>query len=153
WKLIVGVYLGIVVMAVSGIFVLPPIYRTAGKVLLTTDRAEVSNGDRAPSLVRTDDVSEGEINSQAQILRGRELCDQGLRARKPPKDDDQEEAPTASWFPRVLHAPAAFIRSSYKRLHHIENLKPGSPLYWQTRDVLNRLEASNTHPSNIIDVG
>ena len=42
WKLIVGVYLGIVLVAVSGIFVLPPIYRTAGKILLTTDRAEVS---------------------------------------------------------------------------------------------------------------
>jgi uncharacterized protein involved in exopolysaccharide biosynthesis len=152
WKLIVGVYLGIVVMAVSGIFVLPPIYRTAGKVLLTTDRAEVSNGDRAPSLVRTDDVSEGEINSQVQILKSRELIDQVLADMKPPKDDDEEEAATSSWFVRVLHAPAAFIRSAYKRLHKIDNLKPGSPLYWQTRDVLDRLEASNTHPSNIIDV-
>jgi uncharacterized protein involved in exopolysaccharide biosynthesis len=152
WKLIVGVYLGIVVMAVSGIFVLPPIYRTAGKVLLTTDRAEVSTGDRAPSLVRTDDVSEGEINSQVQILRSRELIDQVLADMKPPKDDDDDDVPTTSWFVRVLHAPASFIRTAYKRLHHIDNLKPGSPLYWQTRDVLDRLEASNTHPSNIIDV-
>jgi uncharacterized protein involved in exopolysaccharide biosynthesis len=154
WKLIVGVYLGIVVMAVSGIFVLPPIYHTAGKVLLTTDRAEVSNGDRAPSLVRTDDVSEGEINSQVQILKSRELIDQVLADMNPPKDDDEEEeAATASWSVRVLHAPAAFIRSAYKRLHKIDNLKPGSPLYWQTRDVLNRLDVSNAHPSNIIDVG
>jgi len=154
WKLIVGVYLGIVVMAVSGIFVLPPIYRTAGKVLLTTDRAEVSTGDRAPSLERTENVSEGEINSQVQILKSRELIDQVLADMKPPKDDDDEEdAATSSWFVRVLHAPAGFIRTAYKRLHHIDNLKPGSPLYWQTRDVLNRLEASNAHPSNIIDVG
>ena len=154
WKLIVGVYLGIVVVAVSGIFVLPPIYRTAGKVLLTTDRAEVSTGDRAPALVRTDEVSEGEINSQVQILKSRELIDQVLADMKPPKDDDDEEdVATTSWIARVLHAPAAFIRTAYKRLHKIDNLKPGSPLYWQTRDVLDRLDASNTHPSNIIDVG
>jgi uncharacterized protein involved in exopolysaccharide biosynthesis len=153
WKLIVGVYLGIVVVAVSGIFVLPPIYRTAGKVLLTTDRAEVSTGDRAPALVRTDEVSEGEINSQVQILKSRELIDQVLADMKPPKDDDEEDVATTSWIARVLHAPAAFIRTAYKRLHKIDNLKPGSPLYWQTRDVLDRLDASNTHPSNIIDVG
>jgi uncharacterized protein involved in exopolysaccharide biosynthesis len=153
WKLILGIYLGIVVMAVSGIFVLPPIYRTAGKILLTTDRAEVSAGDKAPSLVRTDEVSEGEINSQVQILKSRELIDQVLADMKPPKDDDEEAAASDSWFAHLLHMPAALVRTAYKRLHHIDNLKPGSPLYWQTRDVLARLDASNTHPSNIIDVG
>src|SRR5262249_56633701 len=54
---------------------------------------------------------------------------------------------------RGPHPPAALLRASYKRLHKIDNLKPDSPLYWQTRDVLNRLETSNAHPSNIIDVG
>jgi polysaccharide biosynthesis transport protein len=152
WKLIVGVYLGIVLVAVSGIFVLPPIYRTAGKILLTTDRAEVSAGDKAPSLVRTDEVSEGEINSQVQILKSRELIDQVLADMKPPKEDD-DDVPSDSRFARILHAPASFIRTAYKRLHNIDNLKPGSPLYWQTRDVLDRLDASNAHPSNIIDVG
>ncbi len=152
WKLIFGVYLGIVLVSVSGIFVLPPIYRTAGKILLTTDRAEVSAGDKAPSLVRTDEVSEGEINSQVQILKSRELIDQVLADMKPPKDDD-DDVPSDSRVARILHAPASFIRTAYKRLHKIDNLKPGSPLYWQTRDVLDRLDASNAHPSNIIDVG
>src|SRR5215813_4724791 len=153
WKLITGVYLGIVVTSVSGIFVLPPIYHTVGKILLTTDRAEVSGSDRAPALVRTDDVSEGEINSQLQILRSRELVDSVLADMKPPKEDDEEPAQSDTWIARVLHAPAAFIRTAYKRLHNIDNLKPDSPLYWQTRDVLDRLETSNAHPSNIIDVG
>src|SRR5262245_13563026 len=152
-KLITGVYLGIVVTAISGIFVLPPIYHTAGKILLTTDRAEVSGSDRAPALVRTDDVSEGEINSQLQILRSRELVDSVLADMKPPKEDDDEPVQSDTWIARVLHAPAAFIRASYKRLHKIDNLKPDSPLYWQTRDVLGRLSTSNAHPSNIIDVG
>jgi uncharacterized protein involved in exopolysaccharide biosynthesis len=153
WKLITGVYLGIVVTAVFGIFVLPPVYRTAGKILLTTDRAEVSGSDRAPSLVRTDDVSEGEINSQLQILRSRELIDGVLADMKPPKEDDDEPAQNDSLVARVLHKPAALIRTAYKRLHKIDNLKPDSPLYWQTRDVLNNLDTSNAHPSNIIDVG
>jgi uncharacterized protein involved in exopolysaccharide biosynthesis len=153
WKLITGVYLGIVVTAVFGIFVLPPVYRTAGKILLTTDRAEVSAGDRAPSLVRTDDVSEGEINSQLQILRSREVIDSVLADMKPPKEDDDEPVQSDSLVARVLHAPASLIRTAYKRLHNIDNLKPETPLYWQTRDVLARLETSNAHPSNIIDVG
>jgi uncharacterized protein involved in exopolysaccharide biosynthesis len=153
WKLITGVYLGIVVTAIFGIFVLPPVYYTAGKILLTTDRAEVSGNDRAPSLVRTDDVSEGEINSQLQILRSRELVDGVLADMKPPKDEDDEPAQSDSWLVRVLHGPATLIRTAYKRLHKIDNLKPDSPLYWQTRDVLDRLATSNTHPSNIIDVG
>ncbi len=153
WKLITGVYLGIVVTAVFGIFVLPPVYRTAGKILLTTDRAEVSGGEHAPSLVRTDEVSDGEINSQLQILRSREVIDSVLADMKPPKEDDDEPAKSDSLVARVLHAPASFIRTAYKRLHNIDNLKPDSPLYWQTRDVLGRLETSNAHPSNIIDVG
>jgi uncharacterized protein involved in exopolysaccharide biosynthesis len=151
WKLITGVYVGIVVAAVLGIFVLPPVYRTAGKILLTTDRAEVSGSDHAPSLVRTDDVSEGEINSQLQILRSRELVDSVLADMKPPKEDD-EPAQSDSVLARVLHAPVSLIRGAYQRLHKIDNLEPDSPLYWQTRDVLDRLETTNTHPSNIIDV-
>ena len=99
WKLITGVYLGIVVTAVFGIFVLPPVYRTAGKILLTTDRAEVSGSDRAPSLVRTDDVSEGEINSQLQILRSRELVDSVLADMKPPKDETTSQRRTIPWSP------------------------------------------------------
>src|SRR5262245_5324732 len=151
WKLITGVYVGIVLTAVLGIFVLPPVYRTAGKILLTTDRAELSASDHAPSLVRTDDVSEGEINSQLQILRSRELVDSVLADMKPPKEDD-EPAQSDSALARVLHAPVSLIRGAYKRLHKIDNLQPDSPLYWQTRDVLDQLETTNTHPSNIIDV-
>jgi uncharacterized protein involved in exopolysaccharide biosynthesis len=153
WKLITGVYLGIVVTAAFGIFVLPPVYRTAGKILLTTDRAQVSGNDRAPSLVRTDDVSEGELNSQLQILRSRELIDSVLADMKPLKEAEDEPPQSDSWLARVLHGPATLIRTAYKRLHKIDNLKPDSPHYWQTRDVLDRLETSNAHPSNIIDVG
>src|SRR4029077_1332583 len=96
--------------------------------------------------------SEGEINSQVQILKSRELIDQVLGDMKPPKDDE-DDVRSDSRIARILHAPASFIRTAYKRLHNIDNLKPGSPLYWQTRDVLDRLDASNAHPSNIIDVG
>src|SRR4029077_4987098 len=111
-----------------------------------------SAGDKAPSLVRTDEVSEGEINSQVQILKSRELIDQVLGDMKPPKDDE-DDVPSDSRIARILHAPASFIRTAYKRLHNIDNLKPETPLYWQTRDVLGRLETSNAHPSNIIGVG
>ena len=137
----------------SGIFVLPPIYRTAGKILLTTDRAEVSAGDKAPSLVRTDEVSEGEINSQVQILKSRELIDQVLADMKPPKDDD-DDVPSDSRVARILHAPPRPWCAPRTATAQDRQSEAGDdPLYWQTREVLDRLEPRTQHPSNIIDVG
>src|SRR5262249_57618121 len=98
-------------------------------------------------------VGGGENSAGVETVGGREGGDSVLAEMKPPREDDDEPVQSDTWIARVLHAPAAFIRASYKRLHKIDNLKPDSPLYWQTRDVLDRLETSNSHPSNIIDVG
>ena len=153
WKLIVGAYLGIVLTAVFGIFVIPPTYRASGKILFTTDRADIStSGEKGTELVRTSQVDESEMNSQLQILRSREVIDSVLADMQPPKEED-EPAQDASWLARVLHAPVGLARTAYKRLHGLDNLKSDDPLYWKTRGVLENLQTSNERPSNIVDVG
>jgi len=153
WKLIVGAYLGIVLTAVFGIFVIPPSYRSAGKILFTTDRAEIStSGEKGTELVRTTQVDESEMNSQLQILRSRELIDSVLADMQPPKEEE-EPAQDSSWLARVLHAPVVLARTAYKRLHGLDNLKSDDPMYWKTRGVLEHLSTTNERPSNIVEVG
>jgi uncharacterized protein involved in exopolysaccharide biosynthesis len=153
WKLILGAYLGIVLTAVFGIFVIPPTYRAAGKILFTTDRAEIStSADRGTELVRTSQVSEGEMNSQLQILRSRELIDSVLADMQAPRQDD-DTPPDDSWLGRVMRAPVTLARNAYKRLHGLDNLKNDDPLYWRSRGVLDHLETLNEKPSNIVEVG
>lgn len=154
WKLILGAYLGIVLTAVFGIFVLPPTYRAAGKILFTTDRAEIStSADRGTELVRTSSVSEGEMNSQLQILRSRGLINQVLADMQPPKEED-ETPQDDSWLQRVMRAPVTLARNAYKRLHGLDTLKnDDDPLYWQSRGVLDHLETFNEKPSNIVEIG
>jgi uncharacterized protein involved in exopolysaccharide biosynthesis len=153
WKLILGAYLGIVLVAVFGIFVIPPTYRAAGKILFTTDRAEIStSADRGTELVRTSQVSESEMNSQLQILRSRELVDGVLADMEPPKEDDAPPA-DGSWFGRALGAPVTLARNAYKRMHGIDNLKNDDPLYWRSRGVVDHLETTNEKPSNIVEIG
>jgi succinoglycan biosynthesis transport protein ExoP len=153
WKLILGAYFGLVLIAVFGIFVIPPTYRAAGKILLTTDRAEIStSADRGTELVRTSQVSESEMNSQLQILRSRELIDGVLAEMEPPKEQD-ETPQDASWLGRTLRAPVTLARSAYKRLHGLDNVQGDDPLYWRARGVLQHLEALNQKPSNIVEIG
>ena len=152
WKLILGAYLGIVLTAVFGVFVIPPTYRAAGKILLTTDRAEIStSADRGTELVRTSQVSEGEMSSQLQILRSRELIDSVLADMQPPKQED-DTPQDASWLARALQAPVVFARTAYKRFHGLDNLRSDDTMYWQALGVLEHLETSNQQPSNIVDV-
>jgi len=153
WKLILGAYLGIVLMAVFGIFVIPPTYRAAGKILFTTDRAEIStSADRGTELVRTSQVSESEMNSQLQILRSRELVDGVLSDMQAPKEPD-DAVPADSWLGRVMHAPVTLARNAYKRLHGLDNLQNDDLLYWRSRGVVDHLETINEKPSNIVEIG
>jgi len=153
WKLILGTYLGILATVAFGLFVIPPTYRAAGKILLTTDRAQVSaSGDRSTELVRTNEVDDGEMISQLQILRSRELVDTVLNEMNPPREPVAPAPVELSLVQRVLRAPAEMVRGTYRRLHGLDDLQGDDPLYWRTRGVQNHLETNNQRPSNIIDV-
>ncbi len=73
-RVISTVYAGLVMTAVAGIVLLPPQYRAAAKILLTTNRAQIStSANGATELTRTERVAPEELNSQLQLLQSREL--------------------------------------------------------------------------------
>ena len=152
WKLVAGAYVGIVMAAVFSIFAVPPTYQAAGKILLTTDRAEISTGaERGIELSRTNQMSEGEINSQLQILRSRELIESVLSEMQPPRaEDDAPQA--ASRLEQIISAPTSLARAAYRHWHGLDGLKGDDPMYWKTRGVLEHLETSNAKQSRILDV-
>jgi uncharacterized protein involved in exopolysaccharide biosynthesis len=153
WKLILGAYLGIVLTTVLGVFLATPTYRASGKILLTTDRAEIStHGDRGTELLRTNQVDDGEMNSQLQILRSRELVESVLGEMAAPEDAAPSAPAPRSWLRRTLRAPFELVRAAYRRLHGLEEVQSDDPRYWQVRGVLRHLETSNQRPSNIIEV-
>ena len=152
WRLVAGVYFGVVSTAIVGIFLMPPTYRAAGKILLSTDRAEISTrADRGTELVRTNQVSDSEINSQLQILRSRELIESVLASMDAPAPSEGDGV-SPSWLRRMLHAPSAFVRSAYRRMHGIEELTGDDPLYWRTRNVLAYLETTSVRSSSVVEV-
>ena len=107
WKLIVGAYLGIVLTAVFGIFVIPPTYRAAGQDPLHhrpgRDLHQRRSRHRArahePGVGGRDELAAADpAQPRARRQRARATC-------KPPKEDDDAAPVGDSWLARVLHAP------------------------------------------------
>lgn len=147
---IIGVtYVGVVVTALGAAFLMTPEYRAAAKILFTSDRAQLStSSDRTTELMRTNSVSEAEISSQLQILRGRELVEQVLKEMAP-------EAPPAAEpaGPGLMGGAFGILRAGYRRLHSLEEVEANDPFYWVTREVMARLSAARLGGSNVIEVG
>ncbi len=134
--------------ALGAIFFLPPMYRASAKVLLTSDRADVSTlPDKPTELTRTSQVSEGEINSQVSILMSRELVEDVLRAMGvQPDDTDKDER-------SVFSLPFDWIRAAYRHFHELQNVEPSSPLYGVSNAVLSLIDADRIKLSNVIEIG
>ncbi len=152
---VLGVYAVVLATAVGGIFLLPPQYRAAAKILLTSDRAQVSTSpDRPTELVRTSAVGDAEVTSQTEILQSRELVESVLKEMMPPGEPPASAeghgiARTALW---VVGTPFRLLRAAYRRLHDLEAVEPSSPLYWETTEVLGHLSAARVRDSNLIEV-
>ncbi len=151
-RLIVGVYVGIVATAVVAIFVLPPQYRAASKVLLTTNRAQIStSAERPTELIRNSQVGDAELNSQVEILRSRDLVEGVLRdlgMRDEPTDNANLLVRAAR---AVLGAPVALVQFAYRRLHGLPG-DASTPLYWKAKDLLDAMEVSILKNSNVLEI-
>ncbi|MFN8545819.1 MAG: GNVR domain-containing protein [Candidatus Binatia bacterium] len=149
-RVVLGVYLGIVATAVVGIFLIPPQYRAATKVLLTSDRAQLStSAERPTEIVRTNQVLDGEIASQLQLLTSRELIGSVLDEMGVPVDEPAPKQPAdsgRSWN------PFGWLRSGYRRFHNLEEVESDSPRYWQVRELLTHLSAGRVGLSNLIEI-
>jgi uncharacterized protein involved in exopolysaccharide biosynthesis len=150
--LILGAWVPITLVAVIVILTAPPAYRTSGKVLLTSNRVDVStSAERATELQRTSQMSEGELASQVEILRSRDLLAEVLEQLSPSVDTGPPPEPS-SVLDRALDAPRALLHSVYVRLHGLPPTEPTDPLYWKILEVLARLEVTILPKSNIIEV-
>jgi uncharacterized protein involved in exopolysaccharide biosynthesis len=147
--LIAAVYAAVVISALAGAFLVAPEYRAAAKILFTSDRAQLStSSDRTTELMRTSMVSEAEMNSQLQIIRGRELVEQVLRDMADPEAVPDTEPRDLGSFGRLF----GLLRSGYRRLHHLEEIEANDPYYWTARRVMSGLGAARLGGSNIIEV-
>jgi succinoglycan biosynthesis transport protein ExoP len=152
-RVIVGVYAGVLVASLVGLFLLSPKYRSAARILLTSDRAQVStSAERPPEIVRTTQVSDAEIDSQLQILRSRDLVGDVLREMRTDGGLDAS-SPDEDVLAPGLFQPLALVRQAYRRLHGLADPDGSSASYWEIRAALARLDAGRLGSSNVLEVG
>jgi uncharacterized protein involved in exopolysaccharide biosynthesis len=149
-RVILGIYAAVVLTAILGIFVATPLYRTSSKVLLTTDRTDIStSADRPTEIMRTNQVTDGEVASQLEIVSNRELIRTVLDEMQTPMDDDGVSHPVRD----LLTFPFALLRGGYRRLHDLQDVEGDDPRYWQIRSLQERLYVGRVGLSNILEVG
>jgi uncharacterized protein involved in exopolysaccharide biosynthesis len=152
-RVVVAVYGGAVVSAVAGLFLLPPQYQAAAKILVNTTRADIStSADRPTELVRTGQVSLGELSSQIEILRSRDLIEEVLAGwdEPPPAPEGGNGVPAI--LASVVAAPGTFIRTAYRRFHQLDDREPSSPAYRRISRILGDLGVGALKNSNVIEV-
>lgn len=144
--LVLAIWGTVLTIALVLMFFTAPLYRAHTKVLLTSDRAEVSTLPNKPTeLTRTSQVSEGEINSQVAILMNRELVEDVLRGMGVKPDDAD------SMGPSMLN-PLEWVAAAYRHVHHLENVTPTSPLYGLSNAILHGIDADRIEKSNVIEI-
>ena len=147
-RIILSVYAGVVATALAGIFLLPPQYRAAAKVLLTTNKAQIStSAERPTELVRTT-VGDAELNSQLEILRSRDLVekvllDMGVR---------EETGEGGSLLGAAVRAPATLLGDVYRRFHGLEDVEASSAHSRLIANIQKGIEVSAVRNSNVIEV-
>jgi uncharacterized protein involved in exopolysaccharide biosynthesis len=152
-RIVLAIYAGVLLTAVAGIFILTPQYRASAKVLITTNRADIStSSERATELVRNG-VNQAELNSQIEIIRSRDLIEEalshlGVEAKEP--TPPPVGITGLAWT--ISNAPKQLARRLYRSMHNLKDIGPSSPLYWQVTDILSRLETNAVKESNVIEV-
>lgn len=148
-RLIIVVYGVVVLAAIARAFLIAPQYQASAKILFTADRASLStSSDRTTELQRTNLVADGEIDTQLQIVRSRELVEgvlASLLKEYPPAD---VEKPSPGVVGRVFGA----ARASYRRLHGLKDIESSDPNYLFALDVIKRLRSSRLGNSNVIEI-
>jgi uncharacterized protein involved in exopolysaccharide biosynthesis len=141
-----------VATAIAGLFVLPQHYRAAGKVLLTSNRANISTSAARPTeLLRTSQVSPAELNSQLEIVRSRGLIESVLTDMGAVPVE-----PEIGTFTRILRAavgaPGTLLKAAYRMLHGLEYVAPATPLERLVLRILDATEASALKNTNVIEI-
>ena len=153
WRIILGVFVSVVAIAATWIMLLPPQYRAAAKVLLTTDRVAIStSSDRPTELVRTTEVAENELNSQLEILQSRDLIEEVLNGLGVPAVEASADHDSSTFFTTIVNFPRDFLHAAFARFKNADATEPSSPLYWAVLGALKGLEATHIKNTNVVEV-
>jgi uncharacterized protein involved in exopolysaccharide biosynthesis len=151
WRVVLAIYLGIVATAVTYLFVATPQYRVASKVLVTSNRADISTSEEKPTeLLRTPQVAQGELNAQAEIVRSRALIATVLQEMG--VTGQSADTGILAGLRSVLGMPAGLITSIYRRLHGLDREQPGQPFARVVAGMAEATEATAVRGSNVIEV-
>jgi len=148
-RIILSVYAGVVATALAGIFLLPPQYRAAAKVLLTTNKAQIStSAERPTELVRTT-VGDAELNSQLEILRSRDLVEKVLLDMGVREETGEQGG---SLLRAAVRAPATLLGDVYRRFHGLEDVEASGAHSRLIANIQKGIEVSAVRNSNVIEV-
>ncbi len=151
-RLIGAVYAAILATAVASIFVLAPQYQASSKVLITSNRAQLSTSSERPSeLIRTGLVGDAEVNSQLEILRSRDLIETVVRDLDGETSRDEGAAGVIGVARKVLAAPIAVVGSVRRWFHRAQD-GADTALYWQVEKIRNAVEGTAVKNSNVIEI-
>lgn len=152
-RIITSLYVGIVATALVALVVLPPTYRAASQVLVTSNRAQISTTAEKPTqLLRESQVGETELNSQVEMVRSPELIGGVLRDMGVPDAPPESSHAIVRWLRAVVGTPVRIGRWAYRALHGIDEV-PVPPGYWKVKDVLESLDVSIPKGSNVLEIG
>jgi uncharacterized protein involved in exopolysaccharide biosynthesis len=151
-RIILGVYLGVFVTACVGIFVLPPQYRAAAKVLVTSNRAEISTSAERPTELQRSAVTPPQLNSQLEIVHSADLIAGVLKDMAPPVEVTAKPGVVARTFMAVLDLPGRILRGAYSRLHGIHGVVVNDQLDPRVAAVQAGTEAGLVRNSEVIEI-
>lgn len=151
-RLILTIYGSVVLIAIASIFILPPNYRAASKVLLTSNRAQISTSSEKPTeLIRGTSIGQPEINSEVEILHSRDLISEVLKAMTIAEAEGEAAGQLGRTVRAIAALPARSLNWIYRRLHPKSDAS-GSPLYWRVTAILLNLEVAPVRASNVLEI-
>ncbi len=151
-RVIVTVYATIVATAAVSAFVIPPRYKASAKVLVTSNRAQISTTPERPTeLIRASQVPDTEVNSQLEILRSRDLLETVVRDLKGQEKPAEAPNRVVRGLRALAAAPVTLMRAAYHRLHRLDQ-EPSTPFYWQVEAIRDELVVSTVRNANVIDI-
>jgi uncharacterized protein involved in exopolysaccharide biosynthesis len=151
-RVVLGVYVGIVVAALAFLFLTSPQYRATSKVLVTTNRADISTNEEKPTeFLRTGQVGLGELAAQLEIIRSRALIGTTLHKMGVTGAPSAEKGFLAT-LRSIVSLPADLVTAAYRRLHGLERVDPDQGFDGVLSWAMDVTEATALKNSNMIEI-
>lgn len=138
------------------IFTTTPRYRASAKILLSTNRANVSTSPDAPTeLVRDGRISPEELNTQREILLSRALVAEVLSGSgegNAAHSGGTDSSAHPSLAAPLVTLPVDIARSWYRQFHELDPVGEDSSLDQRVASILQHLTVTALNRSNVIEV-